>query len=278
MTEMKHKPFGKGGPMVSVIGQGTWPVPDPIALRHGISLGMNHIDTAEMYGDGKAEEMVAKAIADVPRQSVFIVSKVLPHNATARGVVKACERSLRRLKTDYVDCYLLHWRGDVPIEETMAALEGLVNDGKARSIGVSNLDTWDLREADAALKSARIACNQVLYNLMERTVEAHELPWAREYGCAVVAYTPLGSPALDPKAPRSRVLREIAERHGVTAHAVALAFLVRDPLVFAIPKASDIRHVEENARAGDLELTDEDIRAIDAAFPLRERAGALPTN
>jgi diketogulonate reductase-like aldo/keto reductase len=275
---MKHKHFGAGGPLVPAIGQGTWPEPDLVALRHGIALGMTHIDTAEMYGDGRAEETVGKAIADVPRQSLFIVTKVLPHNATAQGVKKACERSLKRLQTDYIDCFLLHWRGDIPIQETMGAMEALVDEGKARSIGVSNFDTWDLREASAVVRSHQIVCNQVLYNLSERTIEDQELPWARENGCAIVAYSPLGVPTLDEQNKKYRVLAETAKAHGVTAHAIALAFLVIDPIVFAIPKASGIEHVEANAKAGSLKLSEDEIAAIDAAFPKRERVGPLPTN
>jgi diketogulonate reductase-like aldo/keto reductase len=275
---MKRKQFGAGGPLVAVIGQGTWPVPDEAALRRGIALGMTHIDTAEMYGDGESEIVVGKAIRDLARETLFIVTKVLPHNASAKGVARACERSLRRLKTDYVDCYLIHWRGELPIEETMGAMEALVHAGKARSIGVSNFDTWDLREASAVLKTTRIACDQVLYNLDERTIEDYELPWAREYGCAIVAYSPLGQPVINPTIKKYHVLAEIGRRHNATAHAVALAFLTRDPLVFAIPKASSIDHVVANARAGDLELSEQEIETIDAAFPNRLRVGALPTN
>jgi diketogulonate reductase-like aldo/keto reductase len=260
---------------VPIVGQGTWPVPNRDALRRGIDLGMTHIDTAEMYGDGRSEDVVGEAIAPYPRESLFVVSKVLPSNGTARGVARACERSLRRMKTDYLDCYLLHWRGEVDLAETMGALEALVDAGKIRSLGVSNLDPWDLREAASALRRARIACNQILYNLGERTPEAHELPWARENASAFVAYTPLARPS---SPAGERVLGEIAARHGVTAEAVVLAFLARDPLAFVIPKANSLAHVEANAAAGDLELEAYEIAAIDAAFPARERTGALPTN
>jgi len=250
-------------------------VPDRDALRRGIDLGMTHIDTAEMYGDGRSEEIVAEAIAPYPRESLFLVSKVLPGNATRRGVERACNRSLARLRTDYLDCYLLHWRGDVPLEETMAGLEALLEAGKIRSLGVSNLDPWDLREAVAGLAHAKIACNQVLYNLSERTPEAHELPWAREHGAAFVAYTPL---ARAKHARGEEVLGEIARRRGVTREAIALAFLLRDPCAFVIPKANTLAHVEANAAAGDLALAGDEIAAIDAAYPLRERTGALPMN
>jgi diketogulonate reductase-like aldo/keto reductase len=260
---------------VSIVGQGTWPVPNRDALRRGIDLGMTHVDTAEMYGDGRSEEVVGEAIAPYPRESLFIVSKVLPSNGTSRGVARACERSLRRLKTDYLDCYLLHWRGEVDLAETMGALEALVDAGKIRSLGVSNLDPWDLREAASALRRAPIACNQILYNLGERTPEAHELPWARANASAFVAYTPLARPS---SSAGERVLGEIAARRGVTAEAVVLAFLARDPLSFVIPKANSLAHVEANAAAGDLTLDANEVAEIDAAYPAHERIGALPMN
>lgn len=275
---MRTKPFGESGPEVPVIGQGTWPVPDRDALRRGIALGMTHIDTAEMYGDGESESIVGDAIAGIARERLFLVTKVLPQHADRAGVKRAFERSLRRLGTDYVDCYLIHWRPEVPIEETMTALEDLVDAGKARLVGVSNFDPWDLREASAGMKRRRIACDQVLYNLRQRTVEDHELPWCREHGAALVAYTPLGKPAIDGAKARDRVLADIGKAYGVSAQAIALAFLIRDPLVFAIPKASTIEHVEENARAADVHLTPEDIAAIERAYPKRRRTGALPTN
>ena len=261
--------------MVPVVGQGTWPVPDRDALRRGIDLGLTHIDTAEMYGDGRSEEIVGDAIAPYPRASLFLVSKVLPSNGTRGGVARACERSLRRLKTDYLDCYLIHWRGDVDLAETMHALAALADAGTIRSFGVSNFDPWDLREAAAAVGAERLACNQVLYNLGERTPEAHELPWAREHGSAFVAYTPLGRPT---NAAGERVLADLARTHAVTPEAVALAFLLREPFSFVIPKANAIAHVEANAAGGALELAPDELAAIDAAYPARERRGPLPTN
>jgi len=272
---VKRRPFGTTGFDVAAIGQGTWPVPDRDALRHGIDLGMTHIDTAELYGDGRSEEIVGEAIAPYPRESLFVVSKVMPSNATRIGVARACERSLRRLGIDYLDCYLLHWRGAVALAETMHGLEDLVRDGKIRSLGVSNFDPWDLREAAAALEQERIACNQVLYNLGERTPEAYELPWARASGAALVAYTPLARPK---NAGGEELLAEVAARHRVTPEAVALAFLVRDPIAFAIPKAASMRHVEANVAAGSLQLEDAELAAIDAAFPARARTGPLPMN
>ncbi|MBD5655566.1 MAG: aldo/keto reductase [Candidatus Eremiobacteraeota bacterium] len=272
---MRSRPFGSTGFTVPIVGQGTWPLPDRAALRRGIDLGLTHIDTAEMYGDGRSEEIVGDAIAPYPRSSLFVVSKVLPSNATKAGIARACERSLKRLRTDYMDCYLLHWRGNVPLEETMAGLQALVDSGKIRSLGVSNLDPWDLREAAAALAKTPIACNQVLYNLAERTPEEHELPWARENAGAFVAYTPLARPK---NARGENLLTKIATAHAVTREAVALAFLLRDPLSFVIPKANTLAHVEANAAAGNLELDPAEIAAIDAAFPRHARVGPLPTN
>ncbi|HET9341871.1 MAG TPA: aldo/keto reductase [Candidatus Eremiobacteraceae bacterium] len=275
---MREKPFGKRGPRVPVIGQGTWPVPVAKALRRGIDLGMTHIDTAEMYGDGESERIVGEAIRGVRRSRLFIVTKVLPSHADRRGVALSCAASLRRLGTDYVDCLLIHWRGDTPIEETMGALEEQVDAGNARSIGVSNFDPWDLREATLNLTKQRIACDQVMYNLGERTPEEHELPWCRANGAALVAYTPLGLPTLDARTRGGRILSAIGRKHRASAHSVALAFLVRQPNVFAIPKASQIDHVIANAKAGDLRLSAEEVAAIDAAFPRRKRVGPLPTN
>ncbi len=272
---MRLRRFGLTGFDVPVIGQGTWPLPDRDALRRGIDLGMTHIDTAEMYGDGRSEEIVGEAIAPYSRESLFIVSKLVPSNGTRDGVRRACERSLRRLRTDYLDCYLLHWRGNVEPRETVAALEALVDAGKIRSLGVSNLDPWDLREAVAGLRAERIACDQLLYNLGERTPEAHELPWCRDNEAALVAYTPLARPR---NGEGEKLLGDIAARHGVTPEAVALAFLVRDSGTFAIPKANALAHVEANAAAGDLELTSDEIARIDAAYPRHERNGALPMN
>ena len=275
MRGMRMRAFGSTGFSIPVIGQGSWPVPDRDALRRGIELGLTHIDTAEMYGSGRSEEIVAEAIAPYDRASLFIVSKVMPSNATARGVARACDASLRRLRLEYLDCFLLRWRGNFPLPETMGALEALQDAGKIRSVGVSNLDPWDLREAAAGLRTARIACNQILYNLGERTPEDHELPWAREYGAAFVAYTPLARPK---SARGEAVLREIAASHTVSAEAVTLAFLTRDPSSFAIPKANTLAHVEANAAALTLELAPSEIDAIDAAYPLEKRVGPLPTN
>ncbi|MEA2663425.1 MAG: hypothetical protein QOI11_369, partial [Candidatus Eremiobacteraeota bacterium] len=231
------------------------------------------VDTAEMYGD--AELVVAEAF-EGRRDEVFLVSKVLPSNATYAGTIAACERSLHRMGTDYLDCYLLHWRGSVPLRETMRALEKLLDDGKIRALGVSNFAVSDLEEAQAALAHTKLACNQVLYNLAERTVEDHELPWCRAHEVALVGYTPLGRGDWTDR-PGARVLEEIGRAHGITARAVILAFLTRDPSAFTIPKASTVAHVEENAAAGELRLSEDEIARIDAAFPKRKRRGGLPT-
>src|SRR5581483_2007776 len=263
---------------VARIGQGTWQIPETgsaveeakKALLRGFELGMTHIDTAEMYGDGRAEEIVGQAIRDagLRRSDLFIVSKVLPSNSSYAGTLRACERSLRRLGTDYLDCYLLHWRGSQPLSETLRALEKLVDDGKTRALGVSNFDLEDLEEAQEALSRHPLACNQVLYHLHERGIEHRVLPWCRKHSVAVVAYTPFGRAPL-PRAstPEGRALAEIAKAHGVDVHAVILAFLTRDADVFTIPKASSIPHVESNAAAGDLVLTSDEIERIEKAFP-----------
>jgi diketogulonate reductase-like aldo/keto reductase len=277
---MKHKPFGRTGREVSAIGQGTWYIDHGdralavAALRKGLDLGMTHIDTAEMYGD--AELVVAEAMAG-RREEVFLVSKVLPSNASRRGTVQACERSLKRLRTDRLDCYLLHWRESYPLAETAEALEELVHAGKILSWGVSNFDASDLAEMADAAGEGRIACNQVLYHLNERAIEHSVIPWCEAHGVAVVAYSPFGHddfPAA--QSAKGRVLQEIAGRHGATARQVALSFLTRWPSVFAIPKASSSGHAAENAQAGDLVLGAEDIAALEAAFPLGREPRSLP--
>jgi diketogulonate reductase-like aldo/keto reductase len=281
---MRTEPFGPTGRDLPVIGQGTWNVAvrgaqadeAKRALRRGIELGMVHLDTAEMYGDGAAEELLGDAIRGLPREQLYIVSKVLPSNASYAGTIRACEASLRRLGTEYLDCYLLHWRGSEPLRDTMRAMEQLVADGKIRSLGVSNFDTGDLDEARAALEREPIACNQVLYHLGERTIEAHEIPDARAHGTAIVAYTPFGRGEWT-DGPGARVLSRVAAKHGATVRQVILAFVTRDPIVFTIPKASTIEHVEDNAGAGHLVLDGDDVAAIDAAFPTKRRRGGIPT-
>ena len=277
---MKQRKFGPSGAQASVIGQGTWYIDRGdrkgavAALRRGIDLGMTHIDTAEMYGD--AELVIADAIAG-RRDDLFLVSKVLPSNASRRGTITACERSLARLKTDRLDCYLLHWRGSYPLEETVAAFEQLVSAGKIRSWGVSNFDADDLDELLAVAGEGKIACNQVLYHLGERAIEHAVIPWCRKHGTAVVAYSPFGHN--DFPAPQSKpgaLLQTIAKAHGASPRQVALAFLTRDPLLLAIPKASSAEHAADNAAAGELVLGSDELAALDKAFPLGAKPRSLP--
>jgi diketogulonate reductase-like aldo/keto reductase len=259
------------------IGLGTWniehdPQTSKAALRTGLETGANHIDTAEMYGDGRAETVVGEAIAGL-RDNVFLVSKVLPSNADYEGTLAACERSLKRLKTDYLDVYLLHWRDRrTELAETFRAFERLKTDGKIRAWGVSNFDAKDLDDALRIVAPADIACNQVLYHLEERAIESKVLPWCRDHNVSVVAYSPLGQGRL----PRHTVLDEIARRHDASPAQIALAFLTRDPSVFAVPKSSDAKRVHENVQAMDVQLSAEDIRRLDAAFPLKPKK-SLPT-
>ncbi len=280
---MEQRPFGDSGREVGVIGQGTWYSDSDdrakaiAALRRGVDLGMTHIDTAEMYGSGDAEEMVAEAIRG-KRDRVFLVSKVLPENASLKGTMTACEQSLARLKTDRLDCYLLHWRGRFLLEETITAFEHLERQGKIVCWGVSNFDVPDLEEARLIGGEARMACNQVLYHLEERAIEHAVIPWCEEHGVAVVAYSPFGRGRFPgPRSAGGRVLEEIANAHGASARQVALRFLVRRPSLFAIPKATSREHAVENADAGDLELTEAELARIDQAFPRGERPRMLPT-
>jgi diketogulonate reductase-like aldo/keto reductase len=277
---MRSQKFGRNGPPVPVIGQGTWYIDRGdrqsavAALRRGIDLGMTHIDTAEMYGD--AEPVVADAIAG-RRDDIFLVSKVLPSNASRRGTITACERSLKRLKTDRLDCYLLHWRGSYPLAETVAAFEQLVDAGKIRSWGVSNFDAGDLDEMLDVAGEGRIACNQVLYHLQERAIEHAVIPWCEAHGVAVVGYSPFGHSDFPP--PRSKageLLQTIAEAHGASPRQVALGFLTRQSSVFAIPKASSEAHAADNAAAGNLVLDGDEIAALDRAFPRGPKPRSLP--
>ena len=279
---MERQPFGPTQREVPVIGQGTWyndnedPAAVIDALQRGLDLGMTHIDTAEMYLSGAAEDLVAEAIAG-RRDEVFLVSKVLPSHASRRGVIAACESSLARLATDRLDCYLLHWRGSHPLEETIAGFETLRAGGKILSWGVSNFDVADLEEVLAIAGPGHPVCNQVLYHLRERAIEHAVLPWCLEHGTAVVAYTPFGQSAgiFEARSAQGRVLQEVAKAHGATPRQVALAFLLRRPGTFVIPKAAALGHVEENAAAASLELSDADAARIDEAFPPGKRR-ALP--
>jgi diketogulonate reductase-like aldo/keto reductase len=235
---------------------------------------MTHIDTAEMYGD--AELVIADAIA-TRREAVYLVSKVLPGNASRRGTITACERSLARLKTDHLDCYLLHWRGSYPLAETVAAFEQLKAAGKIRSWGVSNFDADDLDEILEVAGEGKIACNQVLYHLQERAIEHAVIPWCVRHGVAVVAYSPFGHndfPNLRSEA--GEVLATIARNHGTSPRQIALSFLTREPLLFAIPKAATEEHAADNAAAGDLVLNEDEIGSLDKVFPRGPKPRSLP--
>ena len=277
---MKHNKFGSTGREVSAIGQGTWYIDQGnrktavAALQRGIDLGMTHIDTAEMYGD--AELVVAEAIAG-RRDEVFLVSKVLPSNASRRGTVAACERSLARLKTDRLDCYLLHWRGSYPLADTVAAFGQLMEAGKIRSWGVSNFDADDLDEVLEVAGEGKIACNQVLYHLHQRAIEHAVIPCCVKLGVAVVPYSPVGHD--DFPSPRSKggeVLETLAKRHGASPRQVALSFLTREPQVFAIPKAASAEHAADNAAAGELALSTDELALLDKAFPRGAKPRSLP--
>ena len=267
---------------VAIIGQGTWNIDSGdhalaiAALRLGMDLGMTHIDTAEMYGSGAAEQMIAEAITG-RRDEVFLVSKVLPQNASRVGTLAACERSLARLKTDHLDSYLLHWRGQYPLEETVSAFEQLQREGKILSWGVSNFDVNDLEAVWKIAGGRGLVCNQVLYHLRERAIEHAVISWCNLHGVAVVAYSPFGQsqfPSL--RTPGGRVLQQIATTHDATPRQVALGFLLRWPTLVTIPKASNPDHVAENAAAADLKLTEEELARIEEAFPLGPRPRHLP--
>lgn len=279
---MELRPFGPTHRRVPAVGQGTWNLEKSnraqatAALRRGLDLGMTHIDTAEMYGTGAAESLVAEAIAG-RRDEVFLVSKVLPQHASRPGTIEACEASLRRLKTDRLDCYLLHWRGRHPLEETFAAFAELQQRGKILSWGVSNFDVDDLEEAASLAPEGQMVCNQVLYHLRERAIEAAVLPWCAARGIAVVAYSPFGQENFPrPGTAGGKVLEEIAAIHQSTPRQVALSFLLRWPDVFAIPKASTAAHVAENAAGGNLHLTKLEISRVEQVFPLPTGPRPLP--
>ena len=273
--------FGSSGRRVAAVGQGSWRAEQGgaqalAALRRGLDLGLTHIDTAEMYGAGAAESLVGAAI-DGRRDEVFLVSKVLPGNASKRGTIAACEKSLARLGTDRLDCYLLHWRGSHPLAETVAAFDALVATGKILAWGVSNFDVADLEELERVGSDSRPTCNQVLYHVGERYVERGVIPWCSANGLAVVAYTPFGErPEIYTDHIQGRVLQRIASQHDASPRQVALAFLLRNPAVFVIPKASTKEHVAENAAAASLYLTPENCMEIESAFAGRAAARALP--
>ena len=268
----------RSGETVPVLGQGTWNMGEDArqrsaevdALRLGIDLGVSLIDTAEMYASGGAEDVVGEAIAG-GRDGLFIVSKVLPSNASRRGVEAACERSLKRMRTDRIDLYLLHWRGGVPLSETVEAFEALKAGGKIRHWGVSNFDTGDMRELEALPAGSDGQTNQVLYNLTRRGIEFDLIPWSRERGLPIMAYSPVEQGALG----NDRRLKAVAERHGATPAQIALAWVMRNEGVIAIPKASRLQHVRENRAALDIVLTAQDLAELDAAFPSPTRKRPL---
>ncbi|MFG1402411.1 aldo/keto reductase [Xanthobacter sediminis] len=274
MRKTVHLP---GGEAVGALGQGTWYMgeraeqraAEVAALRAGLDLGIDLIDTAEMYGEGGAEDVVGEAIAG-RRDGVFLVSKVYPHNASRAGVAAACERSLKRLRTDRIDLYLLHWRGEHPLVETIAGFEALQRAGKIRHWGVSNFDVADMEELRAAGGSA-CAANQILYNPSRRGPEFDLLPWLSAAGIPSMAYSPIEQGRL----PREGALGRVARKHAVDPFQVALAWVMRRPDVIAIPKATRIAHVEANARAREIVLDAEDLAEIDRDFPPPARKAEL---
>jgi diketogulonate reductase-like aldo/keto reductase len=278
MTETLPQVTLPSGEQVPAFGQGTWHMgedrrraaAEAAALRLGIELGMTLIDTAEMYGNGRAEEIVAEA-AQGERDRLFIVSKVLPYNASQKGVVEACERSLKRLKTDRIDLYLLHWRGAVPLADTLAGFARLQRDGKIRHHGVSNFDLDDMKEWVGLAGGATVAANQILYNLTRRGPEFELIPWCRERQIAIMAYTPLGQGRML----QDKALAEVAAWHGASPAQVALAWLLRRDGMMVIPKATQPEHVRDNRGALDLRLTADDLTVIDRAFPPPKGRSAL---
>jgi diketogulonate reductase-like aldo/keto reductase len=278
MTQGLRQVTLPGGERVPALGQGTWHMGDDrrraaaetAAVRLGIELGMTLIDTAEMYGSGGAEEIVREAAAG-RRDELFIVSKVLPHNASRAGTITACERSLKRLGTDRIDLYLLHWRGSVPIAETLEGFSRLERDGKIRHHGVSNFERRDIEEWTALAGGETVAADQVLYNLATRGIESDLALWCRERGIPIMAYTPLGHGRML----ANPTLAEVARRHAATPAQVALAWLLCRDGTIVIPKASRAEHVRENRGALDLTLSAEDLAAIDQGFPPPRRKSAL---
>ncbi|QPC89279.1 aldo/keto reductase [Mesorhizobium sp. INR15] len=266
------------GEAIPVLGQGTWKMGEDrrrhaeevAALKFGLDLGITLIDTAEMYASGGAEDVVAEAIAG-RRDEVFLVSKVLPSNASRTGVPQACEQSLKRLRTDRLDLYLLHWRGGVPLAETVEALEALRKAGKIRHWGVSNFDTDDMQELALLPDGNQVQTNQVLYNLSRRGIEFDLMPWSLQRGIPTMAYSPVEQGVLA----RNGKLDAIAARHAVTPAQVALAFVMHQQGVIAIPKASKQEHVRQNFEALDIKLTGEDIADLDRAFPPPTRKRGL---
>jgi len=275
---LPQRPFGRD--LVPAIGLGTWNSETAdrastiATLRAALDLGATHVDTAELYGWGRVESLVGEALAG-RRDEVFLVSKVVPEHASRAGTVAACEASLQRLRTDHLDCFLLHWPGAHPLAETVAGFEALVAAGKIRSWGVSNFDADDLAAVVALAGPGKVACNQVLYHLEERGVEHDVLPACRAHGVALVAYSPFGSRP-EPWGRGRAVLQRLAAARGVTPHAVALAFLLRTPEVLVIPKTTHPARMAENVR-GAFDLEADELAALEAAFPQGPRPRTLPT-
>ncbi len=257
------------GKEIPILGQGTWRMGEKAsqktaeidALKLGIDLGMTLIDTAEMYGEGGAERVVSEAIGG-RRQEVYLVSKFYPYNASYQGVINACERSLSRLKTDYLDLYLLHWRGSIPLAETLEGLQHLKQAGKILDYGVSNFDTDDMEEAESLAGGKEIATNQVLYNLIHRGIEWDLLPWCQKRSIPIMAYSPVEQRAFV----NDSRLKNIAVKHNATPTQIALSWLLHQDNVISIPKATNPQHIRENFTALDIDLTEEDIKEIDLAF------------
>ncbi len=266
------------GRYIPVLGQGTWRMGEEssqkdaeiAALSLGLDMGMTLIDTAEMYGEGGAEKVVAEAMKN-RREEVFLVSKVYPHNASLKGAIAACERSLKRLKTDYIDLYLLHWRSSIPLSETLEAFESLQQTGKIRDYGVSNFDTDDMDKAIKLPTGKQIVTNQVLYNLARRGIEWDLLPWCNRQNIPVMAYSPIEQKAIL----KNSGLKSVASRHNATPAQIALAWLIQQPGIIAIPKASNPEHVRENSAALDIQLDHEDLTELDKAFPPPNRKMSL---
>ncbi len=258
------------------MGQGTWHLGDQPskrneeieAVREGIGLGLTMIDTAEMYGEGRAEALVGEAIAGIPRESLYIVSKVYPHNAGRKNIFRSAENSLRRMKTEYMDLYLLHWRGGVPLYETVECMEELKHRGLIRRFGVSNFDTHDMRELFSSPGGNACAVNQVLYHLGSRGIEFELLPWLKAHQVPVMAYCPLAQQSLlKPELFRSGAVRKVAENHQITPAQVLLGFILRDPFLIPIPKAGSVKHARENAAMLHIALSEEEITLLSDTFP-----------
>lgn len=276
------KTFGTTGLKVPVVGQGTWNMErDPKlsidALRHGVNLGLTHIDTAEIYGDGAVETLVGEAVEGL-RDQVTLVSKVHPSRACRDGIADACDQSLRRLRTDYLDVYLLHWETSHAVADTVAGFEALAAAGKIRHWGVSNLDELGLAEFIEVAGVTRICCNQVMHHLGERSIEHAVVPYCHDQRVAVVGYSPFGAGAFPPRARSGAdVLADVALTLDATPRQVALSFLIRKSGGFTIPKASKRTHVEENAKAAALELPEDAVQRLDEEFPLGPRSEGVPT-